>query len=279
MITRSLLLFALLFGSSVQHNPAVELASAEKLFSETSVKEGVKQSFLKFFADECIVFNPEAVNGKELYAKRKQNSAVLSWHPVFVETAASGDYGISTGPWEYAKGKDQAPAAFGYFFSVWKKQMDGTWKVVLDCGIDIPKAKLKNEPEDFHILPTPKGKPLYPESAQAELQKVEKNFIQSYRLNGAANAYKNYIAENGRVYREGTFPAINKNESLDMLRRDSVQTEFIPLETQISFANDLGYTYGYAITTQHDSSSYVRVWRKEKKNWKIAVDILKPFNR
>jgi ketosteroid isomerase-like protein len=260
----------------LKHDPALELASAEKLFSKTAGEEGIKQSFLKFFANDCVVFTPHPVNGKELYNRRAESAANLSWHPVFVEVAASGDFGISTGPWEYSKSKDVQPIAYGEFFSVWKKQKDGAWKVILDDGIDYPKEELKPEKENFHMLLSTVKQTFNPDSSRAGLLHAEKLFIENIRANGSTAAYQKFLSKNVRMYRNNKFPAVGKDSAFALLNADPPPFNFTPLDTRVSASGDLGFTYGYAISVQNDSSSYVRVWRKEK-DWKIAIDILKSF--
>lgn len=268
---------------SQQDSITLQLANAERSFSALSEKEGIKNSFLTYLDDDCIMFNPHPVNGKQLYATRPANTALLSWFPLFVEVAASGDFGISTGPWEYRKSKQDTVLSVGYFFSIWKKNREGNWKVALDFGINFPKDKLRVEQQDFHSHTRTSKRVLYPESAQAELKKIENKFIKNYRTQGAVDAYEASSSGNLRMYREGSFPAVDKKESLEMIQQEPPLSDFIPLETSIAFTGDLGYVYGYAVDAKNDSSSYVRVWRLalsgKEKEWKIAIDILKPFKQ
>ena len=104
-----------------------------------SVEKGIRDSFLANLADDAIVFDPGPVNGKELYTKRSPSEAQLIWEPIFADVSNAGDMGYTTGPWEYKKTKSDAiPVAYGQFLSVWKRQSDGPWKVVLDGGVDNP---------------------------------------------------------------------------------------------------------------------------------------------
>ncbi len=48
-------------------------------------------------------------------------------------------YGVHHRPWEWSPKAGEAPAAYGNFLSIWKQQKDGTWKVILDAGIESPK--------------------------------------------------------------------------------------------------------------------------------------------
>lgn len=60
----------------------------------------------------------------------------LDWAPAWGDVSAAGDLGYTTGPFVFT---DQGPAKRqpqrGYYFSIWRKQADGTWKVALDAGV------------------------------------------------------------------------------------------------------------------------------------------------
>ena len=60
----------------------------------------------------------------------------FEWHPEIVELSGDGELGLSRGPWTYrGVGADGNPVeASGTFNSVWRRQSDGTWRVVFDAG-------------------------------------------------------------------------------------------------------------------------------------------------
>ncbi len=267
---------SLIFAQS--DSVAVNLANAERSFSNASEQIGIKNSFLAFLSDDCVMFNPYPVNGKELYRNRPANSASLSWYPVFIEVAASGDFGISTGPWEFRRTKNDTPVAYGHFFSVWKKQLDGTWKVALDNGISYSKEKKRNEAEHLTMLPLLKPAKSNGDRVTRELLETEHRFIRSVKENGIIVSYSAFAAGNMRVYRNGDFPSQQKDEAIKLLKDQEQQNDFSPMETQIASSGDLGFTYGFSVNAKNDSSSYIRVWRKEKE-WKIAIDMLEPFKK
>ena len=67
----------------------------------------------------------------------------LTWTPVHADMAASGDLGYTFGTYEFrSKGKDGKPTVeLGKYASIWKKQKDGSWKVVMDMGNSSPAPK------------------------------------------------------------------------------------------------------------------------------------------
>lgn len=60
----------------------------------------------------------------------------LTWAPVHVEAAASGDLGYSTGRYEWGgKSADGTPRiSTGWYVTIWRKGSDGRWRAALDIG-------------------------------------------------------------------------------------------------------------------------------------------------
>lgn len=60
----------------------------------------------------------------------------FEWHPEVVELAADGTLGLTRGPWTIrARDKDgKEVEQTGTFNSVWRRQADGSWRIVFDAG-------------------------------------------------------------------------------------------------------------------------------------------------
>ena len=97
------------------------------------------QGYLSYYADDAAeVPNGAAIiQGRVNIAKTmgflddKNNQ--LTWAPVGADISASGDLGYT---YEFrSKDKDgKAVVDHGKYTSIWKKQRDSSWKVVLDMG-------------------------------------------------------------------------------------------------------------------------------------------------
>lgn len=257
-------------------SPAVQLATVERSFSAASEKIGINESFVQFFADNCVMFNPNPVNGKELYKNGHPSSSHLTWFPTFVEVASSGELGLSTGPWEIRRSKNDTPVAYGHYFSIWEKQPNGKWKVIFDNGIRYSKENKRNEVEYISDLKTSNDAHKTNDELKKELMVSENKFIQSTQKNGIVKAYSLFSSSNVRIFRNDNFPSQNKKEGLILVKQDKIQSKFYPLATNIAVTGDLGFTYGISVDANNDSSSYIRVWRNEV-DWKIAVDMLETF--
>ena len=125
---------------------AIQLAQKEREFSQSAATRGFIGAFLDYFDDSCVAFYPQPENAKHALTGEPESQASLIWRPTFVEVSASGDFGFTTGPSEYrAGGVKDSTVYYGHFVSVWKKNGDGKWKVILDVGSSYPKSEKKEE--------------------------------------------------------------------------------------------------------------------------------------
>lgn len=108
--------------------------------SVLATKEGFLKALLQY-ADEDVVKLNEGVLpvvGKNAFIKSvgdKIGTKLLTWEPVKVEASLSGELGYSWGNWKLA---ERDTTYCGNYFTVWKKQTDGTWKFALDGGNNSP---------------------------------------------------------------------------------------------------------------------------------------------
>ena len=117
------------------------LRQLEAEFMKATAERG-SQGYLSYYADDAVEVPNGAplIQGKINIAKTmgflddKNNH--LTWAPVGADISASGDLGYTYGTYEFrSNDKDgQAVVHPGKYTSIWKKQKDGSWKVVLDMG-------------------------------------------------------------------------------------------------------------------------------------------------
>ena len=148
--TLLLLLPSLVHGagkkSQEQDRQAIEKAEAN--FEKARADRGL-EGWLSFFADDTADFvrgGPFTFTKDEMRRRLQKDfdpADQLTWKPVKIEVADSGDLAYSLGTWQL-KGKDPKGndvTQTGKYLTVWKKQKDGSWKVVADTGnVDPPPA-------------------------------------------------------------------------------------------------------------------------------------------
>lgn len=92
-------------------------------------------AFASFLADETIFMsNGRVTRGAKQVAERWKTffegaQPPFSWEPEQVEVLDSGTIAISSGPV-----KDPSGKRIGTFNSVWRREGNGNWKIVLDNG-------------------------------------------------------------------------------------------------------------------------------------------------
>jgi len=123
------------------------LKKLEAEFMQAAAARG-SQGYMSYYAEESVEVpnGADLLIGKDAIAKTmgflddKSNS--LTWTPVGADISASGDLGYTYGTFEFrsqdASGKPTVTR--GKYTSIWKRQKDGSWKVVLDMGNAGPKA-------------------------------------------------------------------------------------------------------------------------------------------
>jgi ketosteroid isomerase-like protein len=105
--------------------------------------------YMSFYAEDAVELPNGApmLLGKGSIAKTmtflndKNNS--LIWSPVHADVSESGDMGYTFGYFVFRSiGKDGKPSLeYGKYTTIWKKQKDGRWRVVLDMGNSSPEPK------------------------------------------------------------------------------------------------------------------------------------------
>jgi hypothetical protein len=84
-------------------SPLGSLVEAERAFARTSVQKGIRESFLEFFAEDGINFQPHPVKTREAILKRlapaTRPPVVLNWEPAYADISRAGDLGYTTGPY------------------------------------------------------------------------------------------------------------------------------------------------------------------------------------
>ena len=120
-----------------------KIIEADKAMSDLAEKEGFLKA-IHYYADENIVKLNDGqypIVGKKQYEETYGDNVgpkSLTWEPVYAEVAESGELGYTWGNWKFVQ-KDTT--YYGNYFTVWKKQQDGSWKVALDGGNTTPPPK------------------------------------------------------------------------------------------------------------------------------------------
>ena len=125
------------------------LMNADRDFDRVTAEKGI-DGWVSFFAEDGMQLTPEGnIKGRQAIREYMGPAFArpgfsLRWKPTFADIADSGDLGYTTGTYE-SRGTDAQGNPLvrtGRYVSIWRKQRDGAWKVVLDTGApDAPPRK------------------------------------------------------------------------------------------------------------------------------------------
>jgi ketosteroid isomerase-like protein len=113
---------------------AHQVWDTERAFAKTMADRD-HQAFASFLAVEAVFLSAQAtLRGQPAVAQAwkalyEQPQAPFSWEPERVEVLDSGTLALSTGPV-----RDPGGNRVGTFTSVWRREGEGKWRIVLDSG-------------------------------------------------------------------------------------------------------------------------------------------------
>ncbi len=290
LIATLLLVFPLIALTQDKHLPPAqaELVNTERAFARMGVERGIRDSFIAYFAEDGIGFAPHPFKVREVFSSQPAPAArspiVLNWAPVYGDIAQAGDLGWNTGPTVFEDtSPEKKPTRHGMFFSVWKKQSDGSWKVVVDLGADTPAAVASID-APFKTSYRASGKrsasSVNVEQEIAGLLKVEREFLAAAKTSSVGQAYKSRLSDDARVHRPGVMPVVGKKALDSWLAQQTVTMSGEPIKADVSRSGDLGYSYGRYETggAQPQQGYFVRVWKRDDGGeWRIVIDTINPI--
>lgn len=263
-----------------QGNAALsEIVRSEQRFAARALAVGWKQAFLEYFADDAVAFNGDQTEPAKDQFRRQPDppkNRRLLWEPRYGDMSASGDLGYLTGPVRrIVPGQNNGQPFHSIYASVWKRQADGTFKVVMDMGVPTPGPVMFAEGftaarrADLYTGKTT------PEAAVRSLKDTDAALTNAAR-GGQYDAYRGHLAPDVRFHRPEVMPIVGPDAVLTWLAGQPEYASGEARYAETSMAGDLGYTYGtYAFAAEH--GFYVRVWTRGRDGvWRVALDVLQP---
>jgi len=257
------------------------LVAVERAFEQATIREGVRDAFIRFADDSAIIFRPEPINAKASFRSRPAARIGLRWYPAVARAARSGDLGFTTGPSQVL---DSAGAVLGYgnYFTVWRRARDG-WHWVVDLGVETPKPEPPLPPyvpATDRVRPRPAG----PNDAAAArpLLAADSAFDALAGRSGFAAALESYGDPQMWLLRDRALPHVGLPAALaaavaDSARRYTATTG----RAYVSAAGDLGWSWGeyrseHAGAGRRESGHYVRAWVHQGGRWRLMADVTSP---
>ncbi|MEO6391269.1 MAG: nuclear transport factor 2 family protein [Pyrinomonadaceae bacterium] len=286
----ALLLFSLTLNVVAQDQIASvdqgAMVATERAFAKLGFERGVRESFIKYFADDAIAFTPHPEKVRAGFLKQEPETfplpVTLNWAPVWGDISAAGDMGYNTGPVVYEDtGENKRPTRNGIFFSVWKKQADGSWLVVLDLGAGVPTAVAPLTASYLSATTTlPKKQKLNAKDELAKMLKAEGELMAASAKGTISATWGKWLSADARVHRPRTMPALGAEAVKTWLATQTFSYSGRTMFSDIAASGELGYTYGSFETGAPNGLKgyYARVWKRDGNGkWRVVVDILSPL--
>ena len=161
---------------------------------------------------------------------------------------------------------------------MWKKQADGSFRVILDIGVQPPgevrvRARLR-----------PRCEPGHRESAgvssrsRAHAARGGQGVLGRGRQGRRRRRVRPVMHPQARLHRNGIQPLTSRDDAAKWLASQVKAMTSEPLKSETGASGDLGYTWGKATVTGTDDKPvdgyYVRLWTFDAgKGWLLVADI------
>jgi ketosteroid isomerase-like protein len=259
-----------------------QMIETEKAFAARALVVGWKQAFLEYFAPDAIGFDQgQAGPAREQLANAPDPPPDLQliWEPRFGDIAGSGDLGYLTGPVRSVRAsRDGGKPRYSNYASVWKRQRDGSFKVVMDVGINTPGAV--SFAPGFTRAPQANRFTGDYDDSTPPLATAD-GLLNAELRRDQARAYRPLLAPSARLHRQNLMPMVGDKRILQWLASQPAFATADTRYTEAAKSGDLGYSWGtYSTKGARGASAagfYVRVWVRERNGqWKVALDVLQP---
>jgi ketosteroid isomerase-like protein len=127
-----------LLGQSTPSTLTSHVFAAESSFAASMARRDLK-AFAALISPEAVFFSDTAaLRGKEVVVDAWRRFFVerkppFSWRPETVEVLSSGTLALTSGPVHDPGGK-----LIGTFTSIWRREADGSWRIIFDKGCPPP---------------------------------------------------------------------------------------------------------------------------------------------
>ena len=264
-------------AASTPHPDAAPVIAAERAFAARGSEVPPRQAFLDYAAPDGVLVDSERGAENALETVRawpvRDNVGWIKWWPLYAGVSRSGDFGFTTGAATY--GGDMG---YSNFFTVWKKQPDGSWKWLIDMGAQAPSASPFGPGTPVDRGPAVAGEGPLPGGRARDLAWPSRGPPGRRSQGSLAAAYRRRLAPEARIAGLEPQPAVGRAAWTAALKARPAKVEMKPLGSGVASSGDLGYTYGSARWTGLDGKPaqgvYMRVWQYRRQGWTILIDNL-----
>lgn len=248
----------------------VPIIAAERAFAARAGEVGWIGAFKEYTAPDGLLLGQAGLVSapERLAALADDGNRSLYWAPTYAGIARSGDFGFTTGPASFDA--ERTPAI--QYFTVWRRQPDGSWRWIYDGGpgpVSAPGPYLAEGAEPA-ILPTASAGEGTAARAVARITEIELGSSTPISL-------APYLAADAHVYRAGQPRAFGSPESEARMITPTTEIQYRNVRAEGSGAGDMVFTAGEAdlrLDGQSRRGFYARIWQYRPEGWRIVYDQL-----
>jgi ketosteroid isomerase-like protein len=259
------------------------VVASERAFAARAQVVNARQAFVEYFAPDAIFFAPYAAPAFPRLRESADWGVNIQWRPAAAAISGAGDMGYTTGPSEYRPSADAAPTGFGHYTSVWQRQPDGRYLVVIDVGIDHPAPPARIP--DWSAPPKPPAAAPALDAAQRraaleELRRLDAQ-IGAAAQDDVRKSFARVLADDARLHRGGRLPVVGRSEVLADLDAEIGAYGWTPEAAAVAESGDFGFVYGRgrwgrARTVETGDLAYLNVWQRRAGEWRLIVHVSRP---
>lgn len=260
------------------------VVQAERDFAARAQVVNARQAFAEYFAPDAIAYGPSPAPAFPALGEPGTDWPVnIQWRPAVAAISGAGDMGYTTGPAEFRRTPADTPHRYGHYTSVWERQPDGRYKVVIDIGIDHP-GPVSSIPDWTPPQVAPGSSrvadPSMRDAARQELLALDAE-VGNAAASDTAGTIARILAEDGRYHQSGAAPSLGRSAAMERLRSGGMAQRWAPSGGKVAQSADFGFTYGSGAFTQPGTPAqgelaYLNVWRKRDGTWSLLVRVVNP---
>jgi hypothetical protein len=240
-------------------SPAPVIA-AERAFAARAGEVGWVPAFREYTAPDGEIAQPNGYANApaELAEAPDDGNRNLFWWPAYAGISRDAGFGFTTGPVSF----DEARTPRGHYFTVWRRQADGSWKWIYDGGVGpiVEPNQIAPDAPDVPALPVATAGSGNADAAVAEVRALEW---------GGALAF----AADARSYRTRMPPMTGAPRDVP----EGIAYSLHRVEAASS--GDLVMVLGTARWPTEGGVAeglFARMWQRRVEGWRIVYDQLVP---
>lgn len=247
-----------------------QMIDADRSLSDHAQKVGTRAAYLKYLADDGVIFKPEAANGKDWWNLQKEEPAVvLSRTMESADIAANGLLGYTAGRWEQVPKKKGDPGRkIGQYVTVWSKKSDGKFYAIIDVMTQYEEAA----PAVGQPMPN-----TYPRDINKRRWSAADPSMKFLKMSmdrgGLGNAFDEWAAEDIRLIIEEAPPIYGKKNAVKAMKK--YKSVAFPKKTSLLESADLAYLWNpceYATSDEGmERGTCLNIWKLRDKKWYITL--------